>query len=155
MEKNQKTLIGILIVGVAVLLVATLFQHQLFDPFGEPPTVAGGNCSKEYRFTTSTKFESSNDFLEFLKSKQSNDKLYNFEPTENKLVPALTNNDNATNLDDFEGKITVENSKGIFTNEKIYSVWLGNGDFNENYPWRIKIKASSGGQISWNHCAGI
>ena len=157
MEKKQKALIGIVIAGVAAILVAALFQHQLFDPFGEPPAFAAPNCSKEYRFTASTKFESSNDFIEFLKSKQSNDRLLTFEkgPTEERLVPAITNNSNKINLDDFKGKITVENSKGIFTKEKIYSIRINSGDFNEDYPWRIIIKASSSGQISWAYCAGI
>ncbi|MCK9614639.1 MAG: hypothetical protein M0R48_03940 [Candidatus Omnitrophica bacterium] len=133
------------------------------DPFEVKPESNRPNCDKEYRFKYGVKINSADEFIGFLKAHQSERDLYDFQPTQEFLLPRYTleakknkDTENSINLDNLEAKVeTIDLQHSKLSNKKIFILRVWFKDFKENYPWQILIKASDNGYFSVKFCAGI
>ncbi len=153
MKKYLLILTALVIVGF-LIYVSGLFPYRLFGPFENPPLSVQPNCDQEHRFKFDETIKSENEFIQFLKNHQFEGNLIKYEPTKDKLIPDYISQ-NPIDLDKLKANVNVETSKAIFSNEKIYSLKIGNQDFNGGWPWMIDIKVSETGHVSIRHCAGI
>jgi len=163
MSKKLKIFVitGVTIVALVVGIMI-IYPYPFFGPFENPPIGAGGNCGPEYRFKVDTKIQSVSEFIQFLKNHQYEGNLTSdYEPTINELIPSNTSYNIQTkltspiDLDELEANVTIMESNAIFSNEKIYTLVIGNQDFSDNWPWRLTIRMSETGYISIKHCAGV
>jgi len=131
-------------------------EKVVADPFENLPQPAQPNCDPEYRFKFDGTINSKDDFILFLKTHQFQGDLLNYKPTEDRLIPSNTYNQNQIDLDKLKTNVEiykVENSK--LSNKKIYILRIRNQDFNENWPWMITVIMSDKAYVSIRCCAGI
>lgn len=131
-------------------IIMTIYPYPFFGPFEYPPKSAGGNCDQEYRFKFDTKINSVDEFIQFLKDHQYEGNLVRgYIPTKENLIPSHATyiigpnsppgpqNESMIppiNLDELKDNVTIERSKAIFSNEKIYCLIISGENFNDSYP---------------------
>jgi hypothetical protein len=170
-QKGEKVVIMGIVILIILVSILTFYPYPFFGPFEYPPESIGGNCDKEYRFKFETSINSIDTFIQFLKEHQYNGSLDDsYSPSTNQLIPShatfvighngSSNPPNQSsipliNLDTLKTNVTVENSKAIFSNERIYILMITNKNFNDNWHWVLFVKMSETGHVSVRFCAGI
>lgn len=159
MSKKKNYVLVAVVILILLLCILIFYPYPFFGPFENPPASSGGNCGPEYRFKVDTKIESADEFIQFLKGHQYEGNLTaDYEPTIEKLIPShasfVTPSNSPIDLDSLKENVTVDTSKAIFSNEKIYTLNIQN-DWSKYWPFRLTVKMSETGHISIRHCAGI
>jgi hypothetical protein len=170
-QKGKKIVIMGIVILIILVSIMAFYPYPFFGPFEYPPETIGDNCDKEYRFKFETSINSVDSFIQFLKEHQYNGSLVGgYSPSTNQLIPShaafvighngSSNPPNRSsippiNLDTLKANVIVENSKAIFSNERIYTLKITNEIFNDDWPWMLLVKISETGYVSVRFCAGI
>ena len=154
MIKKYLAILTLILILALLVCMIPILSYKLFGPFEKPPVGKGGNCDQEHRFRYDTTIKSEDEFIQFLKLRQLEGDLPNFESTKDGLIPTNYGK-KIIDLNKLKANVETEKSKAIFSNEKIYILRIKNQDFNETWPWMITIKCSESGHVSIRYCAGI